>query len=143
MSRVCPYHAGIRHLERVTIFRNNLYGSDCTYDFPLFPCAMGTTVQKDKVVETIEALAHLTGLAAVDEQGRRAFGGHSLRVSGARWLAAMGVPIQQIKSLARWSSSIVERHVGDAILSTLSSHVRRARKFQSAVLPWMRPSAQV
>ena len=60
---------------------------------------VGTTVQKDKVVETMEALAHLTGLAAVDEQGRRAFGGHSLRVSGARWLAAMGVPIQQIKSL--------------------------------------------
>ena len=66
-------------------------------------------------------------------QGRRAFGGRSLRVSGARWLAALGVPFQQTKSLARWSSSIVERYVGDAILSTLSSHVRRARKFQSAV----------
>ena len=35
--------------------------------------------------------------------------------------------------LARWSSSIVERYVGDAILNTLSSHVRRARSFQSAV----------
>ena len=89
---------------------------DCSCDFPLFPCAVGTTVKKDKVVETIEALAHLTGLAAVDEQGRRAVGRQSLRVSGVRWLA-----------------SIVERYVGDAILNTLSSHVRRALRFQSAV----------
>ena len=26
VSRVCPYHLGIRHLERVTAFRNSLYG---------------------------------------------------------------------------------------------------------------------
>ena len=29
VSRVCPYHKGIHHLERETIFRNKLYGSDC------------------------------------------------------------------------------------------------------------------
>ena len=45
----------------------------------------------------------------------------------------MGLPIQQIKSLARWSTAVVERYLGDAVLSTLSSHVRRARSFQSAV----------
>ena len=36
--------------------------------------------------------------------------------------------------LARWSSSIVERYVGDAILDTLGSRVRRARSSQSAFL---------
>ena len=45
VSRVCPSHTGICPLERVTVFRNNLCGSDCSYDFPL-PCAMGTTVKE-------------------------------------------------------------------------------------------------
>ena len=120
---------------------------DCSHDFPLLPSAVGTTVKKDKVVETIEALAHLTGLSAVDEQGRRAFGGHSLRVSGARWLGSTGVPIQQIKSLVRWSSAIVELYVGDAILNTLSSQVRRASVGSNPLsfvlhLFWLRPMAQ-
>ena len=38
--------------------------------------------------------------------------------------------------LLDWLSTIVERYVGDAILNTLSSHVRRAH------LPWLRPLAQ-
>ena len=128
--RACPYHAGVRHLDRLTSFRNSVRDLDCSYDFPLIPGAVGTTVKKDKVVETIEALAHLTGLAAVDEQGRRAFGWHLQRVSGSRWACSHG---HFSKSLARWSSSIVERYVGDAILNTLSSHVRCALRFQSAV----------
>ena len=40
---------------------------------------------------------------------------------------------QLLMSPARWSSSIIERYVVTAVLHTLSSHVRRARKFQSAV----------
>ena len=45
----------------------------------------------------------------------RAFGGHSPRVSGTRWLAVVGVPIQQINRGIRWRFSIL-----------LFSHVRRA-----------------
>ena len=58
---------------RVVTFCNIMFSWGYSHDAPLFPSALGTRVRKDKVVETIEALAHLTGLAAV--------GGHSLRVS--------------------------------------------------------------
>ena len=51
VSRVCPHHTSIRHLERVTAFRNSLCGLDCSCDFPLFLCAVGTTVKKEKIVE--------------------------------------------------------------------------------------------
>ena len=112
----------------MTTFCISMFSLDCSRDAPTVsgvPWAQQSG--KDKVVVTIEVLAHFTGLAAVDEQGRRASGGHSLRVSGARWLGSMGVPILQIASLARWSTAVVERYVGDAVLITLCSRVRRAR----------------
>jgi len=56
-----------------------------------------------------------------------------MRVSGARWLASLGVPVAQIQSMARWSSAIVARYVGDAVLETLSGHVKRARRITTAV----------
>ena len=77
-------------------FRNRLCGLDCSYDFPLFPCAEGTTVKKDEVVETIEALAHVKGLADVDGQGRRAFG-HSLRVQEPDGLRLWACPSNKLK----------------------------------------------
>ena len=39
--------------DRVTV------GMDCSYDFPPFPCAVGTPAMKDEVVQTIEVLSHL------------------------------------------------------------------------------------
>eukprot|EP00971_Amphidinium_carterae_P051022 1004536-Amphidinium_carterae.1 len=56
------------------------------------------------------------------------FGGHSWRVSGARFFAAMGVDMAVIKALGRWGSSTVERYIGDATLVNtplVASVVRR------------------
>ena len=59
--------------------------------FPLFPNHQGRHCTKAAIVATIEAAANGLGEPLLDAQGRRLFGGHSLRVGGAKWLAEQGV----------------------------------------------------
>ena len=56
--------------------------------------------------------------------GARRFGGHSLRVTGARTLAALGIDIVLIQLMARWSSDVVLRYVAEAPLATMSAAYR-------------------
>ena len=93
-------------------------------DVPLFPDAAGGVIEKHRVVESFEAVARRLGLATTDSQGNRAFGGHSLRVTGARWLASRGMPLSVIQLIARWDSNIVARYVGEAPLETVTSLYR-------------------
>ena len=52
---------------RVTTFCITMFSLGCSRDAPLFRSALGTAVRNEKVVVTIEVLAHLTGLTAVDK----------------------------------------------------------------------------
>ena len=52
---------------------------------------------------------------------KRLFGGHSLRVSGAQWLARSGVPLALIQLMARWSSNVISRYVAKVPLETISN----------------------
>ena len=65
-------------------------------DLPLFPTIDGRAVEKDRVVETIEAVAKRLRIPVKDALGRNKFGGHSLRVSGAQWLAGVGIELLKI-----------------------------------------------
>ena len=49
---------------------------------PLFPTSTGATAEKEKVVKLIELVAISLGLPVVSVEGRRIYGGHSLRVVG-------------------------------------------------------------
>ena len=64
---------------------------------PFFPTSSGGTADKAQVVKLIEALAVTLRLPTVTPEGRSIFGGHSLRVSGAEWLARMGIPLAIIQ----------------------------------------------
>ena len=61
-------------------------------ELPLFPSLAGCFVEKRHVVSSIEAVAKLVGEPLEDSRGVRRFGGHSLRVTGARTLAELGPP---------------------------------------------------
>ena len=76
---------------------------------PLFPTSTGATAEKEKVVKLIELVACSLGLPVVSEESRRVFGGHSLRVSGAQWMARMNVPLSLIQLMARWASDVIAR----------------------------------
>ena len=118
----CPYHAAADHvLGMVKKFGAEIIDD---VDFPLFPTAGGGTASKDAVVRTVEQLATKLGQPVLADDGGRLFGGHSFRVSGARWLASKGVPLEQLQVLARWESDVVKRYVGDSVLAGLTAHTR-------------------
>lgn len=82
---------------------------------------------KRDVVATIEKLAALIGQEVHDPDGSARFGGHLLRVTGAQYLASIGIEILKIQILARWESEVVLRYVREAPLATIATDVKKAR----------------
>ena len=99
-TRPCPFHAIVNQLE---ILRSSHGGEGSS---PLFPTISGGFVDKRHVVTSI-------------------FGGHSLRVTGARLMAGMGISIVLIQLMARWSSEAVLRYVAEAPLQGMSDAYRK------------------
>ena len=89
LTRPCPFHAIVNQLE---IFRLS-HGGELSGSSPLFPTLSGGFVDKRHVVARIEFVANLTGEALTGSGGVRRFGGHSLRVTGARLMAGMGISV--------------------------------------------------
>ena len=83
-------------------------------------------MRKEAVVADIERLATTLGVEVSEPDGTRRFGGHSMRVSGARWLASRGIGLPVIQTLARWESEVVRRYVGDAVLHSLTAACRKS-----------------
>ncbi len=69
---------------------------------------------------TIEMVAQATGGPVLDADGGRRFGGHSLRISGSRFLARLGLPKHIIQGLARWGSEVILHYIQDAPLAKLN-----------------------
>jgi len=123
-ERPCPYHAALHH-GAVLRERFSDEAGAIPNDLPLFPTAGGDTVSKAAFVATLEQLAVNTGEAALDQWGRKRYGGHSMRVSGAQWLAGLGLEVFKIQVLARWSSDVVLRYIGDRHLATIATDCTR------------------
>eukprot|EP00971_Amphidinium_carterae_P176938 3508435-Amphidinium_carterae.1 len=81
-SGLCPYHA---LSGQVDVLRRRLV--HYSPDSPLFADVSGNAPTKVKIVAAVECVASLLHLPVVTESGRRYFGGHSLRVTGAQHLA--------------------------------------------------------
>ena len=113
---LCPFHAGRRHLARLRLHAGQRSGRDA----PLCPDAGGQTPTKQQVVAMIQRVlaGHGVDLMRTNQDGRGVprFGGHVLRVSGAQFLAAAGVPRDSIQLLGRWASSAIDRYIQQAPL---------------------------
>ena len=118
-TRPCPFHASVNQFE---ILRSSHRGEGSS---PLFPTISGGFVDKRHVVTSIEFVARLIGEALTGSGGVRRFGGHSLRVTGARLMAGMGISIVLIQLMARWSSEAVLRYVAEAPLQGMSDAYRK------------------
>ena len=129
----CPYCTAVFHEDRLRLQFGKGAKEVMPADLPLFPTIEGRTVYKEAVVKTIEAMAQQLGEPLADPWGRRRYGGHSMRVSGAKWLAAIGVEVPKIQTLARWSSDVVLRYLGEAHIGAIAGDVRRARTARKAV----------
>ena len=92
---------------------------------PLFPTWGNKGIPvKDMVAKCIEFLGVTVGLCTVDSEGKKVFGGHTMRVSGARFLASIGIEITLIMLFARWISQVVLRYVEETPLVTFSQLVK-------------------
>ena len=119
MSPLCPWHAAERHLVRLSQHPAKRPGSY----FPLFPGEDGQVISKHKTNIHLRAALTTAGISTTmtDANGyvHELFGGHSLRVSGAQFLAAAGVQLSLIQLLGRWSSTAVERYTQQAALTVV------------------------
>ena len=121
--RPCAFHAAVEHLAHL----RTLFSIDGALpsELPLFPTAEGTGVTKEAVVQTLEVLASRTGQPLKDELGRRSIGGHTLRVTGAQYLAGWGLELYKLAILARWSSPVILRYVAEAPMKSITVDLRR------------------
>ena len=95
-------------------------------ELPLFPQADGSISTKPGVVDMLEQLCESTGQAVRKEDGDAIFGGHSFRITGARWLAALGIEVAIIMLLARWESATVLRYIQESPLRNLTAAYQQA-----------------
>ena len=80
----------------------------------LFPTIVGSHPNKVQVVDTFEAHGAARGQSLQDHVGTRRFGGHTPRATGARVLAAGGMEINKVRTMARHSGDTILRYVSDA-----------------------------
>ena len=116
----CPYCAAADQMERIWKLHVAWHGG-LDPEQPLFPDADGCMVLKHHVVEVVEAVATMAGRLIKTPDGRRAYGGHVFRVSGARMLARRGLPEDMIMLLARWESEIIRHYCKEAPLHGLTA----------------------
>ena len=133
---LCPWHAAERHLIRLG---DHPHKSNQGY-FPLFPSSEGDAITKYLFTKALRQTLQQAGVeTTINDTGGKPierYGGHSLRVAGAQFMAAAGVQTALIQLLGRWSSSAIERYIQTAPLSVvpqipteiLSSEVGRNTK---------------
>lgn len=116
----CPFHAAVIVSNRL----RDLFKGEPPPDAPFFPDSKGNTSSKEQMVHLIEFIAAQTGESLRDSEGCKRFGGHSFRVTGARWLAALGVELAKIMIMARWYSMVILRYVEETPIARITDEVR-------------------
>lgn len=88
------------------------------------PTRQGVPPAKSAILAALEATVEAYGGQVAQPSGARLLGGHSLRVTRAQRLAALGVDVVKIMVLARWAGESVLRYIRDAPLDNLPDEVK-------------------
>ena len=91
---------------------------------PLFITMQGRVTTKSGIIDGLKVMVKATGKSTLTKTGEELLGGHSMRVAGARMLAAMGIEMSIIMILARWESMVVLRYIQDTPLASLTDAYR-------------------
>ena len=73
------------------------------------------------------------GVAVKDCTGRRLFGGHSMRVTGARFWTGRGLEVFKVQIFARWGSAVILRYVADVPVADLTGEMTSGSALSSRV----------
>ena len=103
---------------------------------------MAQRSQKKAVVTLWRELGVAAGLS-VEKEGR-AVTGHSARVGGAQFLAAIGLDLYLVQLLARWESAIIMRYVKEAPLIALTQTTKmKMLTSPTGTQEYMTPSSDI
>ena len=98
-----PYRAAVAHQADLVA----RFGSLLPAVMPFFPTRTGKPTNKDHAIAALRVLADQ--LAIPRPSHNQDYTGHSFRVTGAQYVAAIGVELAMIQLLARWASDVVLR----------------------------------
>ena len=112
----CPYCASV-------IIRRWHVQQDCSPGVPFFCTLGGARVTKDAAVKTFRLLAEWCGQEVMHD-GVFLIGGHTLRVTGAQHMAALGIEVYLIQLMGRWGWAMVMRYVAEAPLLKVTDAYR-------------------
>ena len=139
-STLCPVHSGLAHMAWLRTQFGDASG-DLPPGLPLFPTMTGTRTTAERLTATVAAVADRLGLPPTDVMGRNSYTEHVFRVSGSRMLARAGVSLEVIMLMARWSSDVIRRYVGDVPLTSITStFAGRASGVEQVVVPAAHPA---
>ena len=89
---------------------------------PLFAGRKSSRITKEEVVRGIEAIATRQGVPLVKNNGRRRFGGHTYRITGAVFSFMTGATDQEVADLGGWRSiEIMKKYLRGVPFSRTSS----------------------
>ena len=74
----------------------------------------------------IEELAKMTGEAILTHDGRKRFGKHSWRSTGAVFMTGIGIEIFKVQLMGRWACAVVTHYTRLAPLKAITEYFRRA-----------------
>ena len=117
----CAFHSFLRHHAAL----ESLGPAWISLDAPLFPDAQGRHCSKIGVIQGYRALG--AAIAAKPLKGQGEIGGHTARVTGARYLAALGIELAIIQLMARHASACIMDYVRDAPLLSITGVTRAKR----------------
>ena len=92
---------------------------------PVFAKKDGRMTTKKRMIATMQAIYNMTcGIMLV-------LSGHSLRRTGAQYLARLGLELALIQLLGRWGSATIERYVAETPLAKIAAKTKELIRTKS------------
>ena len=128
----CPAHAAWDQLLCLKRwFPDRFVDGVASADLAFFPTSAGSPCTKDGFTQTILRAAVLLDLPQRSALDNERVTGHSMRATGAQFLARAGLDTYTVQLLGRWGSSAVERYVREAVISGAASRARATQLAQT------------
>ena len=123
-SSSSPFHAAVE-LRRALI---DSFGDAVDEPgFPLFPDANCDAVPAAVMLKLIEDIAAACGEELINKAGRRRFGKHSWRATGAVFLAESGIEVMKITLIGRWHCSVVLHYTRTSPIADIAGDMKRVK----------------
>ena len=116
----CVPHHLRRYVRRLEEFGNTL-GIDSDI-LPLFPNPRGEALSKLQVIEVVRAVVRAYSPETPESEISK-FTGHTFRVSGARWLSALGIDPVTVAIHGRWTSAVMT-YLAESPLQSLRARMQ-------------------